>query len=96
MMELKLILEFACTACNESVSVTVKCEGKELDQDGRTVARVHVPCPHCAAINRLDFDANGTVRAVTPYAAPRPLPEPEMRGSPLLGCPVVGRRTDSA
>jgi len=78
MMELKLILEFACTACNESVSVTVKCEGKALVQSGRTTVKVNVPCPHCGCINRLDFEPNGTVRAVTPFAAPRPLPEPSL------------------
>ena len=78
MMELKVILDFACSACSESVSVTVKCAGKGLALTGRTVATVKIPCPCCGTINQLDFEPNGTVRAVTLYAAPRPLPVPSM------------------
>jgi hypothetical protein len=79
MMELQVILDFACCTCEESVSVTVKCEGKGLALTGRTVASVNVPCPGCGTIHRLDFEPNGTIRAVRPYTtAPRPLLEPSM------------------
>jgi hypothetical protein len=37
-----------------------------------------VPCPTCNQINQLYFEPSGAVRAVTPYNAPRPLPEPSM------------------
>ena len=73
MMELQVILDFACCACQEPVSVTVKCAGKGLANAGRCVATVPVPCPTCHAVNQLYFEPNGTVRAVTPVAGPRPL-----------------------
>ena len=78
MMELQVILDFACCACNECVSVTVKCEGSGLALSGRSVARVHVPCPSCGTNHRLDFEPNGTIRAVTPYTTPRPMLEPSI------------------
>jgi hypothetical protein len=78
MMELKVILDFACCACHEGVSVTVKCEGKGLALGSRTVASVSVPCPGCGTIHRLDFDTSGTLRAVRPEPGPRPLLEPSL------------------
>jgi phage FluMu protein Com len=78
MMELQVILDFACCACQEPVSVTVRCAGKGLASAGRSVAAVTVPCPTCHAVNQLYFEPNGTVRSVTPLAGPRPLPEPSL------------------
>ncbi|MBY0526717.1 MAG: hypothetical protein K2R98_25215 [Gemmataceae bacterium] len=78
MMELQVILDFACCGCQESVSVTVKCAGKGLAGAGRTVAAVKVPCPTCGTVNQLYFEPNGTVRAVSPVTTPRLLPEPSM------------------
>jgi phage FluMu protein Com len=78
MMELKVILDFACCGCQELVSVTVKCAGKGLAHAGRSVATVPVPCPTCHTVNQLYFEPNGTVRAVTPVTGPRSLPEPSM------------------
>lgn len=78
MMELKVILDFACCCCQGSVSVTVKCEGKGLASAGRTVAAVVIPCPTCGAVNKLYFEPNGTVRDVTPAQGTRPLPEPSI------------------
>lgn len=78
MMELQVILDFACHTCGESVSVTVKCEGKGLTPAARTVARVHVPCPGCGAVHCLEFEPNGTLRNVRPAAALRPLLEPSL------------------
>ena len=66
MMELKVILDFACCHCQGSVSVTVKCAGKGLATAGRTVAAVHVSCPTCGVVNQLLFEPNGTVRDVRP------------------------------
>jgi len=78
MMELKVILDFACCGCQESVSVTVKCAGKGLAGAGRSVASVRVPCPSCSTINQLYFEPSGTVRAVTPITGPRSMPEPSI------------------
>jgi hypothetical protein len=78
MMELEIILDFACCACHEPVSVTVKCEGKGLTQSNRTVAAVNVPCPTCGSVNKLCFEPNGTVRGVSLCTGLRPLPEPSI------------------
>jgi hypothetical protein len=78
MMELEVILDFACCACREPVSVTVKCEGKGLVQSSRTVAAVNVPCPTCGTVNKLCFEPNGTIRGVSLCPGPRPLPEPSL------------------
>jgi hypothetical protein len=67
MMELKVILDFACCVCDQSVNVTVKCAGKGLAAGTRTVAAVKVPCPNCDNINQLYFEPNGTIRRVAPY-----------------------------
>jgi hypothetical protein len=76
MMELKVILDFACCHCQGLVNVTVKCAGKGLASAGRTVAAVSVPCPTCHAVNKLLFEPNGTVRDVLPCPAPSVIPEP--------------------
>ena len=78
MMELKVILEFSCCACGETLSVTVKCAGKGLAQAGRSIARVHVPCPGCSATLCVDFQPNGTIRGVDQHHAPRPALEPSI------------------
>ena len=78
MMELEVILDFACCACGEPTSVTVKCSGKGLALGGRTVASVNVPCPTCSSINQLYFEPSGTIHAVAPYASPRQVPEPSV------------------
>lgn len=78
MLELKVILDFACCACNHSVSVTVKCAGKGLAAGDRAVAAVNVPCPTCGSVNKLYFQPNGTVRAVTPCTGIPRIPEPSV------------------
>jgi hypothetical protein len=78
MLELKVILDFACCACGQSMSVTVKCSGKGLAEGARPVASVNVPCPGCSSINQLYFEPNGTIHAVSPYQSPRPVPEPSV------------------
>lgn len=76
MTELKVVLQFVCSACEEAVSVTVKCEGKGLAHG--SLANVKVPCPGCGTMHRLDFEANGFVHAVSPYRSPRMLFEPSI------------------
>jgi len=78
MMELQVILDFACCACGEAMSVTVKCSGKGLTEGSRTVAAVNVPCPSCSSVNQLYFEPNGTIHDVVPYQSPRGVPEPSV------------------
>jgi len=78
MMEVKVSLEFACCCCQHAVNVTLKCEGKGLVAEMRTVAAVNVPCPTCGSVNQLYFEPSGRVHAVKPYAVPRAVPEPSV------------------
>jgi hypothetical protein len=55
MLELDVILEFACQECGDPLGVTVKCAGKSLGQGKNDVASVKIPCPHCQAINLVVF-----------------------------------------
>ena len=56
MMELQLVLDFACCSCNHTLSVSLKCSGKGLAAGGRSVAAVKVPCPTCNGMNELYFE----------------------------------------
>ena len=78
MVELQVVLDFACYYCHHNVGVTLKCEGKGLVEEERPVASVNVPCPSCGMVNQLLFEPSGTVRRVTPYKAPRHLLEPSI------------------
>ena len=78
MMELEVVLDFACCNCERPVGVTLKCAGKGLAGGARTVAAVPVPCPTCGQMNQLFFEPGGTVRDVVPYQAPRPFVEPSV------------------
>jgi hypothetical protein len=78
MIELKVVLDFTCFFCHHSVGVTLKCAGKGLTMETRTVAAVNVPCPTCGLVNQLLFEPNGTVRGVAPYKAPSHRLEPSV------------------
>ena len=77
-LELELIVDFTCCACNEFVSVRLRCEGNGLAAGERAVAAVNVPCPHCASVNRLYFRPNGMVVDVVPYREHYPIPGPSV------------------
>lgn len=78
MVDLELILDFACCCCKEPVSVTVKCTGDPLALSEQDSSSVSVPCPGCSKVNKLTFEPNGTVRTVTTHAMLWPLPEPSL------------------
>jgi hypothetical protein len=78
MLAVTVTLDFACCRCEESVHVTVRCEGKGLAAGQRTVAAVKVPCPECGAINQVLFEPGGQVRDVVPCDGPRQVPEPSL------------------
>jgi hypothetical protein len=79
MMELNVTLDFACSVCEQSLSVTVHCSGKGLfGETDQAVATVNVPCPHCGQINQLFFDPSGAVRDVRAFVNPWPVPAPSV------------------
>lgn len=55
MLELEVVLEFACCACGNSMGLTLKCAGKSLGAGINKAASVKVPCPNCQAINQVVF-----------------------------------------
>jgi hypothetical protein len=76
MMEVLVMLDFACCSCEEPIGVTLKSEGEGLTQRSRKVAAVGISCPHCGQCNRVYFEPNGTLRDVAPV--PEMLPEPSI------------------
>jgi hypothetical protein len=77
-MEVCVTLDFACCSCEQTIGVTLKCQGKGLHSGSRAVASVNVPCPTCNSINQLFFEPNGTLRAVQPCRGPARSLEPSM------------------
>jgi len=78
MLELNVVLDFACCNCEHPISVTVQCAGKGLAAGSPTVAAVKVPCPACGDVNQLYFEPSGRVRAVAPCRGRQHRPEPSL------------------
>jgi hypothetical protein len=78
MIEVELTLDFACCLCDGSISATVKCSGKGLATGLRSVAAVNLHCPNCGGCLMLYFEPGGTVREVSPYLGPAPVPQPSL------------------
>ena len=55
MVELEVILEFACCECGDPVGVTVKCTGKPLGAGNNPATSVKIPCPNCQGISQVIF-----------------------------------------
>ena len=68
MMALKVVVDFVCCQCGQSLNVTLQCEGKGLSSDD-AVAAVLVPCPDCEEVNQVYFEPHGNVRRVSPYSS---------------------------
>jgi len=66
MTSLELLLDYDCPECQEDIEIRVKCEGKGLAAGPRTVAGVHVPCPHCGETCQVCFHPTGQVVDVRP------------------------------
>ncbi len=72
MLELEVVLEFACCSCGEATGLTVKCAGKSLTAGKNPVASVKVPCPNCQGINHVVFHSeDGNVLHVAAADKPR-------------------------
>jgi hypothetical protein len=67
MMALKVVVDFICCHCGQSLNVTLHCEGKGLSSDDAVVA-VLVPCPDCQEVNQVYFEPHGGVRRVCPHS----------------------------
>ncbi len=78
MTEVDVTLDFACCLCDGAVSATLKCSGKGLSAGVRSVAAVTLHCPNCGGNLMLYFEPGGTVRGVSPYLGPNPLPQPSL------------------
>jgi hypothetical protein len=77
MLELEVILDFACCICCQDMGVTLKCAGKGLARGAKARAAVKIPCPNCGTINRIIFAPDGTLYDVAPHEAPG-IPEPSL------------------
>ena len=79
MMELDVVLDFACCCCLHDMGVTLKCTGKGLMSASKGLARARVPCPTCGSINQLYFEpVTGELHHVTTYWDTCPVPEPSL------------------
>jgi hypothetical protein len=77
-MKLKVILDFACVGCAQTVHVTLECSGSGLWGGGETRASVNVPCPTCGSVSAVEFDPSGTVHEVSIAGPRRTLIEPSI------------------
>jgi hypothetical protein len=55
MLELEVILDFACCECGDPLGLTVKCTGKSLGAGKNPVTSMKVFCPGCQGINQVIF-----------------------------------------
>ncbi len=78
MMELEVILDFACSCCGHNMGVTLKCAGKNLNQQQGSVTSVKVPCPTCQSINKVFFEPCGVLHYVAPAHDSLRIPEPSL------------------
>jgi hypothetical protein len=64
MIEMLVDLEFACCSCSSSIGVTLKCEGKGLNEGAHKAVKVKVACPSCSDGNEVFFEPSGMIRDV--------------------------------
>jgi hypothetical protein len=55
MLELEVVLDFACCECGKPNGVTVKCAGKTLGLGNNPIADFKALCPHCEGVNWVIF-----------------------------------------
>ena len=69
MLELEVMLDWACCACGNPMGATLRCEGDGLAEKNAK-ALVKVPCPHCQQNNQVIFTPDeGTLDEVFPEAS---------------------------
>jgi hypothetical protein len=74
-----VILHFCCSFCGEPVSVTLRCEGPNLEGEAaRQTVSLPIACPTCGQENELMFELSGRVRAVRRRAARPAIPVPSL------------------
>jgi hypothetical protein len=77
MLELEVILDFACCICCHDMGVTLHCAGKGLAHGAKARAAVKISCPTCGSPNQVVFAPDGTLLHVAPHESPN-LPEPSL------------------
>lgn len=77
MLELEVILDFACCLCQNPLGVTLKCAGQGIKNGGMASAKI--PCPTCGDINEITFTPeDGSLHEVRPVRWSRMMPEPSL------------------
>ena len=75
MLEVEIILDFACCLCQSPLGVTLKCAGQGLKEGGMASAKI--PCPTCGDINQIYFTPeDGSLHDVRPVREAWRIPEP--------------------
>ena len=77
MLEMEVMLDFACSICGHDMGVTLRCAGKGLSAGASARAWVRVPCPTCGNINKIVFAPDGTLHDLAPQEACL-VPEPSL------------------
>jgi hypothetical protein len=74
-----VILHFCCCSCNEPVTVTLRCEGPNLEGEAsRQTVSLPIACPTCGQDIELIFELCGRVRSVRRRTAAPALPIPSL------------------
>ncbi len=56
LLDIDVVLEFACGSCSGTMEVKTKCTGKPLGMGVREAVKVKVPCPSCHCNNLVVFE----------------------------------------
>ncbi len=76
MLEVEVILDFACCLCGRDMGVTLHCAGQGLKGCSQVLASAKVPCPCCSGINEIFFTPDGTLHHVAVHREPFQVPLP--------------------
>jgi hypothetical protein len=74
-----VILHFCCGFCCEAVTVTLRCEGPNLEGEAaRQTVSLPLACPTCGQDNELVFELCGRVRSVRRRTGAPAIPVPSL------------------
>lgn len=76
MLEVEVILDFACCSCGRDMGVTLHCAGQGLKAGAQVMTSAKVPCPFCSHILQVFFTPDGTLHHVEAHREPFQVPLP--------------------